>query len=203
MKIIITLLLLLLVVATVGWNRPAYAEEPSAEVKALARKAFDRGTAYYQKDEYDKAIEQFDIGYRLIPNPLFLYNIAQAHRLSGRPEKALEFYRRYLRESPDAQNRDEVKERIATLEKQLGTHDKQLQLIVPSDIRPDSPEPNPPGLLLTKGGAADAGSRKRSKTWPIIVGVIGGAAAVGLAVGLGVGLGTRPAPANVFQPVTP
>lgn len=179
---------------------PAQAEEPSAELKAQARKAFERGMGHYQKDEFDKAIEQFDVGFRLIPNPLFLYNMAQAHRLSNRPEKALDLYRRYLRESPEAKNRGEVEERIAVLEKQMAS--AAPQLIVPADARLDAPEPPPAALLqLSLGDSDDQTSRKR-RLLPIILGAAGGAVVLGLVIGLGVYFGTRPSSAAIFEPVT-
>jgi tetratricopeptide (TPR) repeat protein len=181
---------------------PARAEEPSVELKTLARKAFERGMGYYQKDEFDKAIEQFDVGFRLIPNPLFLYNMAQAHRLSNRPEKSLELYRRYLRESPDAKNRSEVEERIAVLEKQLGPS-LTAQLMVPADARPGGPEPAPAPLTQTSLTDSDDGGRKRARLLPIAAGVASGVVVLGIVIGVGVYFGTRPSPAAIFEPVTP
>lgn len=180
---------------------PARAEEPSAELKAMARKAFERGMGHYQKDEFDKAIEQFDVGFRLIPNPLFLYNMAQAHRLSNRPERALELYRRYLRESPEAKNRAEVDERIAALEKQLATSPTQLQ--VPTDVRMDGPEPSP--LPLTQASLSDSDDQtiRKRRILPIVLGAAGGVVVLGLVIGLGAYFGTRPSAAAIFEPVTP
>lgn len=173
--------------------RRAAAEEVSAETKAQAGQAFARGMKQYQAKEYAKAIVEFENGYKLIPQPVFLYNIAQAHRLSGESEKALLMYRRYLRESPSAPNRSEVEERISALEQQLGPA-YYSTLYVPPGAE-SMTEPAPAGLVR--------GSRSKQAVWPIVLGVVGGAVVVGVAVGLGVYFGTRSTQANVFEPVTP
>jgi tetratricopeptide (TPR) repeat protein len=197
--------MLLLGAVGVGWPAVARAEEPSAEVKLQARKAFERAMAFYQKDEFDKAIEQFESGYKLIPNPLFLYNIGQAHRLSNRPEKALDYYRRYLKDQPDAKNRAEVEGRIAALEKELVP--KLPELVVPEDANPGAPEPAPPslgaGTSLPENEPTAARGGKVRKLLPIILGAAGGAVLLGVVIGVGVYFGTRQSPPTVFEPVTP
>src|SRR3954469_14676459 len=85
------------------------------EATATARDAYDKGMAHYHLEEYDAAIEEWERGFRAKPAPEFLYNIAQAYRLSKRPEKALSFYQKYLRVSPEAKNRPEVERQIAAL----------------------------------------------------------------------------------------
>src|SRR3954454_24432479 len=73
-----------------------------------AQRHFEAGMASYHLEEYDKAINKWEAGYRAKPAPQFLYNIAQAYRLSHRPEKALSFYQKYLKLDPTAANRPEV-----------------------------------------------------------------------------------------------
>ena len=85
------------------------------EATATARDAYNNGMAHYHLEEYDAAIGEWERGFRAKPAPEFLYNIAQAYRLSKRPEKALSFYQKYLRMNPEAKNRDEVEKHIATL----------------------------------------------------------------------------------------
>ena len=172
---------------------------PSDGSKAVALKAYQRGTSYYKSEEYDKAIEQFESGYQAVPQAVFLYNIAQSHRMAGRPERALTFYQKYLQLSPDAKNRPEIEERIAALEKQIGP-----TLIMPSVV-PGS-EPAPAGMLTPDQEQQDAkrAQSKRRRTVGIVLGVIGGVLVVGAAVGLGLYFGLpRPPEVTVFQPVTP
>lgn len=193
MKTIIAVLLLALGTVAVAWPGRAVAEEVSAETKAQAGQAFARGMKQYQAKEYEKAIAEFESGYKLIPQPVFLYNIAQAHRLAGVPDKALAMYRRYLRESPSAPNRSEVEERISALEQQLGPAYYSTLYVPPGSETMAEPAPAP--LTREKGN--------KRPVWPIVLGVVGGAVVVGVAVGLGVYFGTRGAQANIFEPVTP
>lgn len=183
-------------------NAPARAAEGAtespAEAKDRALRAYKVGLDFYKREEWDKAIEQFDAGYKAAPQAVFLFNIAQAQNKAGRPEQALIYYRRYLQEAPAAPNRADVEGRIATLEKQLGPGATLPKLFVPfgqPGVSGDAPEPPPAG--------ADP-ERSKRKTWPIVLGVVGGVLVVGAAVGLGVYFGTRNASqVTVFDPVSP
>src|SRR5205807_1400478 len=101
----------LLVFATAAEAKPADA------TKAEARRHYDAGLAHFNLREYPQAIDEFQSAYRILPDPVFLYNLAQAYRLSNAAEQALYFYQTYLRMAPDAANRAEVSDRISTLEK--------------------------------------------------------------------------------------
>ena len=85
------LLLLVYLLAGVASAQP----HPSAE-------QFEKGKAAYRLGEFDEAIAFFREGYRLKPDPVFLYNIALAHRGKEEFEKAIFFYQSYLREAPNA-----------------------------------------------------------------------------------------------------
>jgi tetratricopeptide (TPR) repeat protein len=88
---------------------------PASNESAQARSYFDKGMAHYHLEEYAQAIDKWEAGFRIKPAPEFLYNIAQAYRLSNKPERALAFYQKYLRMNPKADNRPEVERHIATL----------------------------------------------------------------------------------------
>lgn len=179
-----------------GLVASAAAEETAAEAKERALRAYKTGLDFYKHEEWDKAIEQFDAGYKASPQAVFLFNIAQAHNKAGRPDQALAYYRRYLNEAPNAPNRTDVEGRVAALEKQLGPGAALPQLVVPQDaLTADAPEPAPAGLVVVKS---------KRKAWPIVLGVIGGVLVVGAAVGLGVYFGTREtSQVTVFEPVMP
>ena len=89
--------------------------------------------AEFTLENFGKAIELFEEGFREEPEPVFLYNIAQAHRLAGHPAEALKYYKKYLALMPTAKNRPEVEEHVANLEK-----------AVASTPLPAKPEPAPP-----------------------------------------------------------
>jgi len=60
-----------------------------------------------------------------------LYNLAQAYRLSEQPDRALQFYRRYLERSPQARNRDAVDQKISALLKVLADRGKGAPMLPP------------------------------------------------------------------------
>jgi tetratricopeptide (TPR) repeat protein len=108
------------------------AAPPTDEVSKKARDQYIIGTTYFNLEQWNNAITTWQAGYKLKPDPNFLYNIAQAYRRAGDLEKALTFYRTYLRESPKARNKAEVTQRIRELEKA---------------VAPRQPSPSPAGLL--------------------------------------------------------
>ncbi|WP_267146714.1 PEGA domain-containing protein [Pyxidicoccus xibeiensis] len=88
----------------------------AADNRAAARKQFERGTRLYQQARYEEAVSAFEEAYRLRPNGVVHYNLGQCHEKLGNLEKALESYRAYLRDVPQAEDRDTVERLIASLE---------------------------------------------------------------------------------------
>src|SRR3954466_10163533 len=77
------------------------------------KKMFETATAEFNLGHYEKAAAMYEDIYKITLEPVLLYNIAQAHRLGGDFDKAVFFYRGYLRAQPQAKNRGEVQKRIA------------------------------------------------------------------------------------------
>jgi hypothetical protein len=96
-----------------------WAPSARADDAQRAKDLFQEGTRYFDLGQFDKAIDAWQSGYREKPDAVFLYNIAQAYRLAGDLNKAIFFYKGFLRNSPKAHNRPEVEQRIAGLQKQL------------------------------------------------------------------------------------
>jgi len=86
---------------------------------AEARRHYDAGTEAYKAGDYDKAIEEFEAGYQLKPEPQQLYNLGQSCRLAHHPERARDYYQQYLEAMPDAPNRTTVEQRLAEVEKEI------------------------------------------------------------------------------------
>jgi tetratricopeptide (TPR) repeat protein len=124
----VRLLICILLLAT-----PLYAQEglSAAERTERARAHFERGKAHFNLGEYEEAVREFEAGYREKPQPLFLYNIGNAARHAGQHRKALEMYRRYLDEKPNAVERPELEQRIA-----------ELQALVAKEPPPVAPQPS-------------------------------------------------------------
>ena len=162
-----------------------------------AQKRFEAGMASYHLEEYDKAIEEWQAGYRLKPAPQFLYNIAQAYRLSKRPEKALAFYQKYLKLAPKAANRVEVERHIEALnkvveeQKEAAARPSQQPMPIKSEpaVTTTTTETAPRADLTAQAPAREKPVYKKGWFWGVIV---GGAVVAAGAVTLGVLL-SRPA----------
>ncbi|HEX4462815.1 MAG TPA: hypothetical protein VIA18_32805 [Polyangia bacterium] len=166
--------------------------------KAEARGHYDAGLAHFNLREYPQAITEFQAAYRALPDPVFLYNLAQSYRLSDAPEQALYFYQTYLRSTTNAPDRAEVEDRIAALQKVIADK-KSAPRAAPAEpkteatvapavvVAPTVPAPAP---LATSAADHSRSDRKPIyKRWWLwtVVGVV----LVGTGVGVGVGLGTQ------------
>jgi tetratricopeptide (TPR) repeat protein len=177
-------------------SSPALAK-PEDSATAQARKLYLSGLAHFNLQEYQPAIDDFEAAYRLKPDPVFLYNLGQSHRLADNPERALYFYRTYLRNYAGAPNRSEVEERITVLEKLIA--DKKNVATPPDHALAPEETPTPPPVAPTvvppaqpapsaethSQPAATARTPVYKKWWLwTIVGVVAAGAAVGIAVGV-------------------
>lgn len=86
------------------------------ETVARAKAHFAQGNRQYELKHFQEALVEFEAAYLAVPDPVFLYNSAQCHRRMGHDHEALDFYRSYLRNAPEAPNRAEVNKRIQELE---------------------------------------------------------------------------------------
>jgi tetratricopeptide (TPR) repeat protein len=169
----------------------AFAEEDVA----AARRHFEAGSRAFNLGEFKRAAEEYREAYRLKPDPGLLYNIAQSYRLDKNLEQALFFYRSYLRNSPEPAQRNEVKQRIASLETQIAQ-----QQSPPNDVvRPTEPPPPNPVKPATASAelkpradlvATAPPRRPLYKRW--WVWTMTGVVAVGAGLGVGLGLGLKP-----------
>ncbi len=88
-----------------------------------AKRAFMEGKKAYNLGEYDRAIDFYKEGYSLSPRPDFLYNIGQCYYQLKNWERAKFFYERYLSESPESGDAEEVRGIIRELDDRLAAGD--------------------------------------------------------------------------------
>ncbi|MCC6996836.1 MAG: tetratricopeptide repeat protein [Deltaproteobacteria bacterium] len=144
---ILTAALVVTFALALGAGRAAADPKQDAEAKRL----YEEGTKFYSLGDFPRAIEAYKKGFELKPDAVFLYNIAQAYRLSKRFEDALFFYKSFLRNLPGAVNRAEVEKRI---EEMNGALQKQQETA-------DSP---PTGPVAPGTGGARTGTSTSTST---------------------------------------
>jgi Tetratricopeptide repeat len=171
-----------------------------------AKESFQQGQKLFTVSRYREALEQFKNAFLAVEDPVFLFNIAQCHRLLGEKEEAARFYRRYLEAAPsNASERARAEKWIAELEAGQS---------VPTPVAAAAPPPAPPplmgstpnlepppvagdpapGINLTAPPPADTEPRPIYKKWWFWAGVgavvvVGGIAAAAAASGGGVTCG--------------
>src|SRR2546427_78117 len=120
-----------------------------------ARQHAAKAKVHYDLGEFDKAAEEYILVYRLRPLPALLFNIAQSYRQAGQYEKAKQFYKAYLRESPDAKNSAQVKKALKEIE-ELQAKEKLTKDGPPRGVQqpPDTSLPMKPPAVAFAGGAA-------------------------------------------------
>ncbi|HEV8548928.1 MAG TPA: PEGA domain-containing protein, partial [Polyangiaceae bacterium] len=107
----------------------------------VARAHYARGVELANKAAYRAALDEFNAAYQKSPHFAVLYNIAQAEIALGRPLKAIETLKRYLRDGKDdvpAERRRQVEQQLAELKSAFG------ELMVKTE---------PPGATISVDGA--------------------------------------------------
>jgi tetratricopeptide (TPR) repeat protein len=95
---------------------PARADAPNEQAVARAKAADASAHVHYNLREYEAAIADYRRAFEALPDPLFLFNIAQAYRQLHDCDNARVMYRNYLRERPAADNRAKVEQFIAEMD---------------------------------------------------------------------------------------
>lgn len=139
--------LAVLLLAFTAHADPAPVPGTTSEPQHRAQDLFNKGRIQYDLGEYQRSIELFRESYALSGEPYLLYNIAQAHRLSGDCVRALEGYRQFVRiieeRSADVQPSGVVKEaraQMGSLEKTCGAREAPRQALLPrASERPVEP----------------------------------------------------------------
>src|SRR4051794_12449144 len=128
---------------------------PTAEQRAAAKQHYQNGARKFDVGKYDDAAAEWEATYELIGDPSILYNIAQALRLGGQNERALRFFKNYLRHEESNANRAEVERRIAELnalieqQKKNAPPPEPTPTPTPAPVVPPSPTPTPAPVVAT------------------------------------------------------
>ncbi len=129
------------------------AQPGSPQAKESARELAKSATVAYNLGNYEEAAAGYESAYRLVQDPVLLYNIGQSYRLAGRLEKALAAYKGFLRTAgPDDPTRPGVTARVAELEATLAerkTAPPSTAQSVATAARPLAPEPPTPAPSIS------------------------------------------------------
>jgi len=105
-----------------------------------AEQHYEQSKRYYDVEKYDEAIAELKTAYTLSADPVYLFNIAQAMRKKGDCAGAIDYYRKYLRESPSAPNKAKVEQWMAELDACAKT---QPRIVDPKPVDPKPVDAKP------------------------------------------------------------
>lgn len=176
----------LVLVITLLASGSAHADDTEKNDYSLWRS----GVTKYELGEYEEAIKFFERAYAKNRNDDILYNLAQAHRQIKSYERALEYYRSYLRKKPNAPNRDQVEARIDEI-KRLVDEQEAIRERPPPGV--ESPQGGDGGESLTASedvathAAVATGDSVEHKFWyqDRLGWAVTGVGLVGVGVGVG------------------
>ncbi len=77
------------------------------------------GKGLYDQGEFSAARTKFAEAYEIYPHPDLVYRIALCHERLGEDAQAVEYYRRFLEEAPDAEERSRVEKTIEVIEARI------------------------------------------------------------------------------------
>src|SRR5688572_18926406 len=95
------------------------AQTPPDPAIEQARSRFQQGVRAYEERRYRDAVDLLLEADRAMHSPAFAYNIGLAYEAMEDAASALRWFRTYLREAPDTEDRPAVEKRIAALEAAL------------------------------------------------------------------------------------
>jgi hypothetical protein len=115
-----------LVAACLAFVAIGSARAENADALKKAQAAFDQAQLDYLQGKYDEAAKEFQDAYAARPFPQFLYNVGASFHMKGKKSgdaaayvKAVEFYKRYLTEEPQATDKPKVEKAIGVLEAEI------------------------------------------------------------------------------------
>ena len=98
----------------------------SADALKKAQNAFDQAQIDYLQGKYDDAASGFQTAYASRQFPQFLYNVGAAYHMKGKMQndaaaykKAVDFYKQYLAQDPQAADKAKVEKSIGVLEAEI------------------------------------------------------------------------------------
>ena len=130
----------------------------AAEKKTEARRLYDEATAAFGVGNYAEAAEKYEGSFKLHPDAALLYNAAQAYRMAGNQQRALQLYRNFVRLYADNPRTEDARNHAAALEKALTETAKPgvppAPTSPPADSATRAPSadlapPPPPGVSLS------------------------------------------------------
>ncbi len=123
--------------------------------KEAAKASYQKGRDLFKSGNYTKAARELQKAYSLKPHPALLKYIGDCYFKMNKGKKAIKYYKLYLKEAPQAADKDKVERKVRQLELVIGTSDDESkqEVAAPSEPNALSPAPQPES---TKGNQIES-----------------------------------------------
>jgi hypothetical protein len=177
---------------------PASSPEDPQERRKLAKEWFATAESAENAGNDAEATRAYACSYKMVAHPFTAYNLGRVAERSGDSELALKMYKAYLTLKPDAQDKDEVKDKVKALEEKLAAGSSapaeppqategsaENPASPPQEELTPPPEPKPP-VVHARPAQPEPEPRGHVIEW-----VVGGVSVAALVGGLALNLGAR------------
>jgi len=136
-RLLVSLLIIVLATGT------ALAEDKATK---LARRHYNKGEKLFALGRFEEALDAYEAAFEAKPLPGFLFNIGQCHRNLGDLDAAIFSFKKYLKLSPEADNREAVEQLIDDLEAEKARveEERRSKILVEPDPREPRDRPGRP-----------------------------------------------------------
>ena len=180
---------------------PASSPEDPQERRKLAKEWFGTAETAENGGNDAEATRSYACSYKMVAHPFTAYNLGRVSERSGDNELALKMFKAYLTLKPDAQDKEDVKGKIKSLEEKIASgtaivspetassEEGADKPAPPQEELAPPPEPKPaPVVRATKPAepAPEAEPPSHAVEW-----IVGGASAAALVVGIGLNFAAR------------
>ncbi len=177
---------------------PASSPEDPQERRRLAKEWFATAENAENAGNDAEATRAYACSYKMVAHPFTAYNLGRVAERSGDSELALKMYKAYLTLKPDAQDKDEVKDKVKALEDKMAAgssapaeppqaseESAENPPPPPQEELAPPPQPKPP-VVHARAPEPEPEPRGHVVEW-----VVGGVSVAALVGGLALNLGAR------------
>jgi tetratricopeptide (TPR) repeat protein len=174
-----------IIVAFLAAAGPARADSAGLE---QAKELTNRATIEYDVGKFQQALDLYSKAYEQYPIPVLLFDIGQCHKQLKNFDRAIFFYRGYLRADPSARNRAAVESFINDAQREVD-HQREIDTAREQAAEAAAQSAKEGAESPPSAPAAKATSESRSAAPPSPVIRVAGLGTVGLGL-VAIGIGT-------------
>jgi tetratricopeptide (TPR) repeat protein len=114
-----------------------------ADDETEAKTAYARGRAHFKAGRYSEAVTELKRAYALKPHPALLRYMGDTYYKMNKARLAIQHYKKYLQEAPEAPDKDKIEAKVKQLELIVGAGEEEPVAPTPTPVPTPTPTPTP------------------------------------------------------------